>query len=285
CALYGTRLLLLPLARRTLGRAAASLALADAATLLAARCAHGLTGEMSTVSAAVKAGVPWMVQQAIDDLAEVMGVRGFLTDGHADGAFQKLERDHRIVAVFDGSTAVNRSLLISQFPRLARLIRTGAHDAAGLAAVTGEAPVPDLDFRALRLVSRTGCSVVQAVPDASGRISALAADGSLPERAAELAAQLSAQTRDLADAMAELPPSAGHAPAAAFAVARRFELCFAGGAVLHLLAAPGGRRRTVALTAALERCLELLVPGHRPPSDAYEPLVPPLAHPQEEPVR
>ncbi|AVV40046.1 acyl-CoA dehydrogenase family protein [Streptomyces sp. ID05-04B] len=284
-ALYGTRLLLLPLARRTLGRAAASLALADAATLLAARCAHGLTGEMSTVSAAVKAGVPWLVQQAIDDLAEVMGVRGFLTGHHADGAFQKMERDHRIVAVFDGSTAVNRSLLISQFPLLARLIRTGAHDAAGLAAVTGETPLPDLDFRALRLVSRTGCSIVQSVPDAAGRVAALAAAGSLPERVAELAAQLSAQTRALADAMAELPPSAGSAPAAAFAVARRFELCFAGGAVLHLLAASGGQERTVTLTAALERCLELLVPGHRPPSDAYEPLVPPLAHPVEEPVR
>ncbi|WNM31433.1 acyl-CoA dehydrogenase [Streptomyces sp. Li-HN-5-11] len=284
-ALYATRLLLLPLARRTLGRAAASLALADAATLLAARCAHGLPGEMSTVSAAVKAGVPWIVQQAIDDLAEVLGARGFLTEHHAHGAFQKLERDHRIVAVFDGSTAVNRSLLISQFPLLARMIRTGAHDAAGLAAVTGQSPLPDLDFRALRLVSRTGCSVVQSVPDAAERVAALAAAGSLPQRTAQLAALLSARTQALADAMAELPPSAGNAPAAAFAVARRFELCFAGGAVLHLLAAPGGPERAMALTAALERCLELLAPGHRTPSEAYEPLVTSLAYPVEEPVR
>ncbi|MFI9365447.1 acyl-CoA dehydrogenase family protein [Kitasatospora sp. NPDC053057] len=283
--LYGTRLLLLPLARRTLGRAAAALALADAATLLAARCAHGLTGEMSTVSAAVKAGVPWIVQQVVDDLAELLGARSFLTDHHADGTFQKLERDHRIVAVFDGSTAVNRSLLISQFPLLARLIGTGRHDAAGLAAVTGQAPLPDLDPRSLRLVSRTGCSVVQAVPDAAGRVADLAAAGVLPEHAARLATLLAAQTRALADAMAELSPSGGNAPAAAFAVARRFELCFAGGAVLHLLAAAGGPERAVTLTAALERCLELLVPGRRAPADAYEPLVPSPAHPVEEPVR
>jgi alkylation response protein AidB-like acyl-CoA dehydrogenase len=283
--LYGTRLLALPLARRVLGRAAASLALAEAAALLGGRCAHALPGEMSTVSAAVKAGVPWIVQQTIDDLAELLGARGFLTEHHADGMFQKLERDHRIVAVFDGSTAVNRSLLISQFPLLARLIRTGAHDPSGLAAATGGAPLPELDPTALRLVSRTGCSVVQAAPDAAARIAALAAAGSVPPRAAELAALLSAQTAALADAMAELPPTGRNAPAAAFAVARRFEACFAGAAALHLLAAPGGTERAVALTAALERCLELLVPGHRPPPDAYEPLVPPLAHTVEEPVR
>ncbi|WP_265566895.1 acyl-CoA dehydrogenase family protein [Streptomyces hygroscopicus] len=284
-ALYDTRLLLLPLARRVLGRAAASLALADAAALLGARCAHGLTGEMSAVSAAVKAGVPWIVQQTIDDLAELLGARGFLTAHHADGMFQKLERDHRIVAVFDGSTAVNRSLLISQFPLLAKLIRTGTYDAAGLAATTGETPLPELEPAALRLVSRTGCSVVQAVPEAAARIAALAGAGSVPPRAAALAVLLSEQTVALARDMAELPPSARNAPAAAFAVARRFEACFAGAAALHLLVAPGGTESAVALTAALERCMELLVPGHRPPSDAYEPLVPPLARPVEEPVR
>ncbi|MEV7116673.1 acyl-CoA dehydrogenase family protein [Streptomyces anulatus] len=284
-ALHGTLLIRLPLARRVLGRAAASLALADAAALLAGRCAHGLPREMSAVSAAVKAGVPWIVQQTIDDLAELLGARGFLTDYHADGMFQKLERDHRIVAVFDGSTAVNRSLLISQFPVLARLIRTGTYDAAGLAATTGETPLPELDPTALRLVSRTGCSVVQAVPDAAARITALAAAGSVPPRAAELAAMLSEQTTALAEAMAELPPSGRNAPAAAFAVARRFEACFAGAAALHLLAALGGTERAVTLTAALERCLELLVPSHRPPPAAYECLVPPIAQSVEEPAR
>ncbi|MET7350962.1 acyl-CoA dehydrogenase family protein [Streptomyces mirabilis] len=284
-ALYGTRLLLLPLARRVLGRAAASLALVDAAALLGGRCAHGLPGEMSTVSAVVKAGVPWIVQQTIDDLAELLGARGFLTEEHAEGMFQKLERDHRIVAVFDGSTALNRSLLISQFPLLARRIRTGAYDAAGLAATTGETPLPELDPAALRLVSRTGCSIVQAVPGVAARIADLAAAGSVPPRAGELAAMLSAQTGALAEAMAKLPLTGRNAPAAAFAVARRFEVCFAGAAALHLLAAPGGVERPVVLTAALERCLELLVPSHRPPSDAYESLVPPPAQSVEEPVR
>ncbi|MFJ3925004.1 acyl-CoA dehydrogenase family protein [Streptomyces sp. NPDC090022] len=284
-ALYGTRLLALPLARRVLGRAGATLALADAAALLGGRCAHGLPGEMSTVSAALKAGVPWMVQQTIDDLAELLGARGFLTDAYADGMFQKLERDHRIVSVFDGSTAVNRSLLISQFPLLTRLIRTGGHDAAGLAATMGEAPLPELDPTALRLVSRTGCSIVQAVPHAAARVTTLARAGSVPARAAELASLLCAQTTSLADAMAELPPAGRNAPAAAFAVARRFEACFAGAAALHLLSAPGGTERSTVLTAALERCLELLVPGHRPPLDAYESLVPPLTPMVEEPVR
>lgn len=297
--LYGTELARLPLARRVLGRSAASLALAEAAALVGTRCAHGLTGEMSVVSAAVKAGVPWIVQQSIDDLAELMGARGFLTDAHADGMFQKLERDHRIVAIFDGSTAVNRAQLISQFRLLARHIRSGTYDAAGLAAVVGTPapqgsdnagirsgadgaarpavggaePLPEVDTAALRLASVRGCSVVQAVPDAAARVAASTARGEVPARAAELAALLVEQVMALAETMAELPPSPGNAPAAAFAAARRFELCFAGVSALHLLGAPGGTERAVILSAALERCLELLVPGHRPPPDAYEPLV------------
>jgi alkylation response protein AidB-like acyl-CoA dehydrogenase len=80
-AMHGTTLLRLPLARRTLGAAAASLALAEAAS----RAFPALAGLW----------VPALVQDVIDELAEVLGVRSFLTGQHAHGAFQKLDRDHR----------------------------------------------------------------------------------------------------------------------------------------------------------------------------------------------
>lgn len=273
--MYGTRLIELPLAQRTLGRAAASLALAEAAALLAARCAHYLPGEMSVVSAAVKAGLPEIVQQAIDDLAELLGARGFLTTHHAYGMFQKLERDHRIVSIFDGSTAVNRSALIAQFPVVSRLMRSGTHDEAGLAAaVAAPAPLPDLDFAALRLTSRTGCSPVQGLPAAAARLARLAEDGSVPPRLHELAAALAEEARSVAQRMAALRPLDRTTAAEGFAVARRFELCFAGACAVHLLlAAAGDTERETRLTAALERSLELLRPGHQVPADAYDPLL------------
>lgn len=271
-ALYGTTLLALPYARRILGRAAASYALAEAASLVAARSAHCLTGEMSVISAIVKAGVPELVQQAIDDLAELMGVRGFLLAEHADGMFQKLERDHRIVALFDGSTAVNRAALITQFPTLARRFRAAAHDEAGLAAARDPSrALPRLDPGALRLTSRRGCSVVQALPAAAARLGDLVARGRLPERAHAAASELAARAERVAEAMAALPPATRDNPPEAFSVARGYELCFAGASAAHLLTAcAGDRERALRLNAALERSLELLEPGHEAPADAYE---------------
>lgn len=282
-ALHGTVLSRLPLARRVLGRAAASLALADAASLLSARSAHCLTGEMSVVSAVVKAGVPDLVQSAIDDLAELIGARGFLTDHYEHGRFQKLERDHRVVAIFDGSTAVNRSALISQFPLLARRMTTGGHDKAGLATAVSAGPLPPLDFGALRLTSRTGCSVVQALPAAAGRLSALAAAGTVPERVHDLAGALAEESAAVADAMAGPYPAGRDTPPEAFETARRYERCYAGAAAAHLLLAdPGDPGRVTLLTAALERALELLRPGHEAPQEAYEPTAATLSRPAKE---
>ena len=282
-ALHGTVLSRLPLARRVLGRAAASLALADAASLLSARSAHCLTGEMSVVSAVVKAGVPDLVQSAVDDLAELIGARGFLTDHYEHGRFQKLERDHRVVAIFDGSTAVNRSALISQFPLLARRMTTGGHDSAGLATAVTAGPLPPLDFGALRLTSRTGCSVVQALPAVAGRLSALAAAGTVPERVHDLAGALAEETAAVADAMAGPYPAGRDTPPEAFETARRYERCYAGAAAAHLLLAdPGDPGRVTLLTAALERALELLRPGHEAPQEAYEPTAATLSRPAKE---
>jgi len=209
-----------------LARCAALLAGVEAASLVAARSAHALTGEMSVTSAIVKPLAPAVTDAVISDLAELLGVRSYLVDHHEHGAFQKLSRDHQVVAVFDGSTPVNRAALAQQFPRLVRGRAGAVADTSGLAeaVVLGTGPRP-LDRSALTLVSRRGCTVVQALPRPVG-------DGGPPGLAEHVLA-----LHDLIDQvtglMAEIPPAALPAMPA-YELAAAYELCYAGAACVHL---------------------------------------------------
>ncbi|GAA4535015.1 acyl-CoA dehydrogenase family protein [Amycolatopsis samaneae] len=223
--------------RATLGRCAALLAAAEATALVGSRSIHALTGEMSVSSAVVKAVTPALTDAMLGELAELLGARSFLTGVYAHGAFQKVWRDHQIVSVFDGSTPVNRTALIQQFPRLAREFAAGTADADGLATAVsvGDAPGP-LDRSALRLVSRRGCSLPQSLPALAGSLAAEAA----PDGLAAHAAALAATTRQVHDLMAKVRPAA-RPPMAAYELAAAYELCYAGAACLHTWSA--GRHR------------------------------------------
>lgn len=224
-----------PYPAAVLGRAAALLAAAEAAALVAARSLHALTGEMSVASAVVKAAVPDLVDAALSDLAELLGARSFLTGVYAHGAFQKLRRDHRIVAVFDGSTPVNRAALVLQFPRLAACQAAAEFDVEGLAeAVAPGTGLRPLDRDALTLFSRHGCSPVQSLPTLCAAIAA--ADG--PAGLAEHAAGLAGAARRVRTLMSEVRPSA-RPPAASYELAAAYELCYVGAACLHLWATVG----------------------------------------------
>jgi alkylation response protein AidB-like acyl-CoA dehydrogenase len=232
--LYGRTLAELPLARRTLGTAVASMWVAEAVATVAARSAHTRPGELSVLSPVAKALVPSLVDGLLAELGELLGVRGYLT-----GEFEKLERDHRIVAIFDGSTAVNRAALARQFPLLAR---AGVPDHA-----TGRLaePLDELDPAGLRLVAHRGCGLVAAVPalvaaagtDLASRFGALAA-----AVRAELAAHEPAR---------ELEPEA-------FTLAERYELVVAGAACLQLAEHNPDRLDAGWLAACLTRVLQLL---------------------------
>nr|WP_206515769.1 acyl-CoA dehydrogenase family protein [Streptomyces sp. S063] len=80
--------------------------MAETVVEVAARPIPTLTPELALVPAVTKALVPNLVQDTLDRITELLGVRGFLSEGYLDGSFAKLERDHRIVAVLDGSAAV-----------------------------------------------------------------------------------------------------------------------------------------------------------------------------------
>ncbi|HET7505110.1 MAG TPA: acyl-CoA dehydrogenase [Kofleriaceae bacterium] len=257
--LYDRRLIELPRARRTLGEAAGALLVAEAVSAVAGRSVHALTGELSVISAITKALVPTLVDGLIAQLAELLGARAFLTEVHASGSFAKLERDHRIMAIFDGSTVVNRSALINQFPLLARAARAGRCDPAGLAAATTlTAALPALDPGRLALIA-SGCTVVQGVPAAVAAIRDRASSGRVSPAIAAMAGALGDAAAALQAELAATVPTPRDVPASAFTLAARYELCFAGAACLEIwlrnaeLAAasdPGATGDAAAATAA-----------------------------------
>lgn len=218
----------------TLARCAALLAAAEAASLMATRSVNALTREMSVTSVIAKPLVPTLVDGILGELAEILGARSFLHDVYEHGAFQKLWRDHQVVAIFDGSTPVNRAALIQQFPALRRGLADGVHDVAGLreAVDLGVRPRP-LRTDLLTLTSRHGSSVIQALPVTVQRLQ--------DERVAGLAAALCTDIGRISELMAQVRPAA-RPPMAAFELAEAYELCYAGAACVQLWDAEAVRR-------------------------------------------
>jgi alkylation response protein AidB-like acyl-CoA dehydrogenase len=274
--LYDRPLASLPNVRWQLGSVAATALLAEVAAEAGGRSVHALPLEMSVTAAITKALVPTLVDGLVSDVGELLGARGLLTEEYADGMFQKLERDHRIVGIFDGSSTVNRNALINQFPMLARAYRQGnRYDQAGLEATLDlTAPLTALPTAGLSLVSRTGCSVIQSVPASLARMRALAAKGDVPQTVARLAERFGEAVAGVLADMATLRPAAREVPAEAFESAWQYELCFAGaaclGAWLHTDVAEAGAlwRDGTWLAGCLARVLSLL--GHEQEDDGAQ---------------
>ncbi|MEI5522091.1 acyl-CoA dehydrogenase [Streptomyces brasiliscabiei] len=227
--LYGRRLADVPHVRRILGRAAAAALTAEAVSVLSARSAHTLPGELSAISAITKAYVPTLTQDTLGALGELLGVRGFLTSPPG-GGFAKLERDHRICAIFDGSTAVNRAAILNQLPRLARQLIRRRTDGEGLrAAADLSAPLPPFAPDRLTLLSVTGCSAVQALPDLVARVRRQGPPGTGP-----LLDRLLAELACLEAESAEFVPVAGGLPSTAFRLAEAYERAYAAAVCLLL---------------------------------------------------
>lgn len=232
--LYDRGLIDLPHARRTLAEAYTDLLAVEALSLLAARGVHALTGELSVLSAAVKYLVPTWVEELLGRLGGLLGARAFFTGTWADGRFQKVERDHRVVGIFDGNTLVNLNALVNQFGGLARGYRDGWCDEPGLAtAATLTAPLPGFDRDALRLLSRRGASLVQSLPAGVDELQALAGAGVVPTELAGNAKRVREAVADLHARMAAHRPSR-EVPAAAFTLAKRYAWAAAGAAAVQL---------------------------------------------------
>jgi alkylation response protein AidB-like acyl-CoA dehydrogenase len=277
--LYGRRLIEQPHVRRTLGRVAAGLFVAESLTLFAGRAAHALAGEMSVYSAVVKAFVPALVDDLVAESGELLGARAFLSDVYEYGAFQKVQRDHRIVGIFDGNQFVNQSALINQFPRLVSGWRRGPRDddrvwlAAALDRTLGEAGE-------LELYSRTGCSLVQMLPIVVDRLG----DAGAPARVVALAELILGRVAELHTELGAVPPQGVEVTPEAFALAHRYELSVAAAAAMAVWVANGDRHRQPYWADALwlEAALTLLAdrmaaPGGRPDPEPLDRLAALLA--------
>src|SRR5690606_25092194 len=206
--MFGRALIELPQTARVLAESYADLLVAEAVTLFSTRAIHSLTAEQSVISAVVKYYVPTLADQVVNRLAKVLGARALLVDG----PFQKLQRDHRIVGIFDGNTLVNLNALVNQFSGLARGYRRGLVDHDGLAAAAGpDRAVPAFEPERLSLVSRGGCSLVQDLP-------VRAALDVAPEHVGALLRQADALHAELA----RCRPAGRDVPPEMFELARRY---------------------------------------------------------------
>jgi alkylation response protein AidB-like acyl-CoA dehydrogenase len=218
---------------RILGEAAALRLLAEATATIALRSIHAFPEEMSVIAAVAKGFVPTVVDLLLGRLASLLGAAAFVADPSPHGAFEKLERDHRIVALFDGSTAVCQATLIAQFPTLAEGYGTvTSPDRLELVSRLAS-PLPEFDPTALRL-SSPGCTLLSSLPGLIAELRGLTASGELPGRVLALAITLESATAELHRELGAIVPAVRQIPTAHFALARRYELCFAAAACLHL---------------------------------------------------
>lgn len=271
---YGGGLTELPQSRRVLTESYADLLVCEAAALLTTRSVQALPGELSTASAALKYLVPTIGDETLFRLGQLLGARAFLRGTFAHGVFQKVERDHRIVGIFDGSTVVNLNSLLSQFPFLARGFRDAAVDEAGLELAADLcAEQPEADPSLLQLAPRGGSSVVNALPAAAARITELAAEGRVPQDAAALVAEVAAYAAQVHTEMAHYRPSPIDTPAEAFTVAQRYAVIYAAAACVQLWLANESTAPAEGPSAALwhealwlRACLTRLLGRLRPPA-------------------
>ncbi len=246
-ALYGHRLIELPKTRAALAASAADLLMAEALAVTAARAVHTLTEELSVVSAVVKYLVPTETDALIARLSGQVGARAFLKEVYARGMIQKIDRDHRVVGIFDGNTQVNLSALISQFGMLGRGYARGSGDTGGAAAAFDlGSDLPAFAPERLSLVARSGSGVLASLPDSVSVLREAAARGGSGRGApgspdslygALAAAKLLCESAERVHA--EIAGRRDPVPAAeprAFELARKYALCFAGAACLGLWA-------------------------------------------------
>ncbi|MFC5184961.1 acyl-CoA dehydrogenase family protein [Actinomadura harenae] len=234
---FGRPVTELPLSRRDLADCYADLLLCEAVGVLTSRSAQTLTGELAVGSAVVKYLAPTLTDGLIGRLGRMLGVRALTgpVPGGAygtcpDGRFQKLQRDHRIVGMFDGNTVVNLNLLVNHASTLVRGHRDGTVRWAGLdRAADLRAPLPPFDRTALAVLSRTGSSITQALPELARRVRA---DG--PPDLADLAGRAADASGRVHARLAEHVPAPRLVPAEAFRAAEDYALCYAAATCLAL---------------------------------------------------
>ncbi|MFD8309292.1 acyl-CoA dehydrogenase [Streptomyces sp. NPDC059690] len=172
-------------------------------------------------SAAVKYAVSALLHEDLDDLAAVLGARGY-DRGPAYGGFQKLVRDLPVAGLGHAGTADTQAVLVPHLRTLAHAVRQGeAWHEAPAALFTPGRPGPALDFRRLDAEPRDphhGCDgLLAALLGAADRLDGQRARGPRWAALADLARAFAAEVHHLAErcaTLADRPEAAAPSPAA-----------------------------------------------------------------------
>ncbi|MGW2616993.1 acyl-CoA dehydrogenase [Streptomyces sp. NPDC001500] len=189
-------------------------------------------------SAAVKYAVSALLHEDLDELAAVLGARGYDRSPEY-GGFQKLVRDLPVAGLGHAGTADTQAVLVPHLRTLAHAAwREEAGHEAPAALFTPGGPSAALDFRRLDAEPRdpqAGCDGLLAVLlGAAGRLDGERARGPRWAALADLARAFAAEVHSLADRCATLSgrADAGALAPAAYVLVDRYCLLLAAAACL-----------------------------------------------------
>lgn len=117
--LYGKNAISMPYIQAQLVDAFIDLLICECVSVSAARSIHVIPEQMSVLSAIAKYFVPTIIENSLRNLAVLLGARHYLRQEHDSGIYQKILRDHSIVGIFDGNTALNLDVIALQLRHLA----------------------------------------------------------------------------------------------------------------------------------------------------------------------
>ncbi|MEU1184209.1 acyl-CoA dehydrogenase family protein [Streptomyces sp. NPDC005820] len=114
--LYGGPIYALPVIREQVLKAHLDVLISECVMTAVTRSLSIAPGRLSLRCAIVKYFVPVVAEEVVAGMAGVLGARSWLREGAADGVFQKLQRDHAIASIFEGTTHVNLNSVSHQLP-------------------------------------------------------------------------------------------------------------------------------------------------------------------------
>jgi hypothetical protein len=268
--LYGAPILRLPVINELLTGAHLDLLIAECTALPVARSLSVAPSRLSLWSSVVKYLVPVLGEEVVGDVGRVLGARSYLAEGVAHGVFQKLQRDHAIASVFEGTTHVNLHAIAAQLPRVAAVAgQPMPHGAAVLRTLfdrAQDAPQWHPDGNKLQLTNATEDEITRSWSEAAAEADRRARECADPADGRELAGAVAAFTarreafyRQLATAAPDAASVRAQRDAAEHCVHHAAASCLL--TWLHNTDAEGRTADPGWLILALQRLLGRLQPG------------------------
>lgn len=218
--------------RRALAGVFADLLACDAMAVTGLRALSLVPGDAYLLAAAVKYTMPDLLREDLEELATVLGARGY-DRGPFAGGYEKLARDLPVAGLGHSGTAVCQAVLVPQLSTLARTTWF-RNDEPPAALFTPGAPLPAFDHRNLAHFG-TQDLLTATLVGAAARLQARPGPGPLHQALAHLAGLFVEELRTLRARCTALAAS-GHAAfdPQACALADRYALVLAAAACLGI---------------------------------------------------